>query len=353
MLLLRKVLGKGRTLWPRTWGKRIVILVCAGVLGITGAAQASSKSSFCIKCHEMLPEYQTWQASTHNRLECVVCHRDKLNLRALEPKHISTNYLLPLELKKPIPNSICESCHTQARTITPSGDIIVPHDKHLGAGVSCVDCHAGVVHGRITERQVTIDGNFERWDTAVGRTNMAWPYRTVGMSACLECHQERGNPVGCKACHKQIVEPATHQETGWLQAGDHGKSAIKDVNECNKCHSNSVSLSAVPLTDQVAAYARGNTLCLNCHLQRPPGHDQTWSSGHGAQAQQDKRGCLICHQERSASKSDKAAATVCLSCHGKRHPLPQTHNIPLTKDSKPIESCYRCHVEKVCTQCHR
>lgn len=352
MVSIRQILKKSKIRWSG-WTKRIILLTCTGVIGIAGAAEAAGKPSFCIKCHEMMPEYQTWQASAHNRLECIVCHRDQSYLRSLQPKHLKNDYLLPLELESPIPDSICEACHTQARTITPSGDIIVPHDKHLAQGVTCVRCHAGVAHGQITERQITIDGDFERWNTVAGRANMAWPYRTVGMSECLECHQERDAPLDCKACHQRIVEQETHQAEGWLMQKEHGQAAFQNVNECDKCHSNTVSLTAVPLTDPVAAYARGNTLCLNCHRQKPPSHNEVWSKAHGVQAQADKRGCLVCHQERSASKSDKAAATVCLSCHGKRHSLPPTHGIPLTKDSEVTESCYNCHVKKVCTQCHR
>ncbi|MFN7088791.1 MAG: NapC/NirT family cytochrome c, partial [Candidatus Paceibacteria bacterium] len=38
------------------------------------AAEFTSRSNFCSVCHYMKPFYESWKASSHDQIECQVCH---------------------------------------------------------------------------------------------------------------------------------------------------------------------------------------------------------------------------------------------------------------------------------------
>lgn len=341
--------------------KGILILISFSIIGIVSAMDVTSFPSVCGSCHEMKPEHVTWQASAHSQIACTNCHIEPGVIHLVQNKvqalnhvygHLRKNYYLPVQMKKTISNAVCENCHTEARKITPSGDIKIPHEKHLARGIACIKCHAGVAHGTIAERQVTIDGNFARWTPVLGRQNMVPQYRVISMNICIDCHKENKAPLNCETCHKKIVKPSSHLSSPWMQEGLHGQEALKDVNQCNKCHSNTKSYTGVHESDPVVDYTRSNTYCLDCHLKKPDSHNQNWAWQHGARARNDQRGCLICHQQGKAKKTDQATATTCESCHGQPHPIPQFHTIPLPKGTRPGDSCYTCHDQAQCTRCH-
>ncbi|MHB1404931.1 MAG: cytochrome c3 family protein [Desulfitobacteriaceae bacterium] len=361
MAVLRKIKLRWTALWSTALSKRLLIIAGFLALGIVGTIKVTSLPSFCGSCHEMNPEYATWQASAHDKIACVKCHiepgimplvKDKVEALNQVFEHVTKRYYLPLEIKKPIPNSVCESCHTEARTITPSGDIKIPHDKHLAQGIACVTCHSGVAHGTISERQVTIDGNFERWNSTLGRQNMVSSFRTLDMNQCLECHKERKAPQECKTCHTKIVPPPSHQTPAWVQNGVHGQEAFQSTTQCNKCHNNTLAFNAVHRSDPVTEYARSNTLCVTCHLKKPASHNVSWVAQHGNPASKNERSCLVCHESATVKKTDNAPATVCKSCHGQPHRIPTAHPIPLPKGTLPNSECYQCHQAAQCSRCH-
>lgn len=362
MAVLKKIKLHWTALWSTAFSRKLIIIAGFLTLGLISTIKATSLPSFCGSCHEMKPEYVTWQASAHDKIACVKCHIepgivplviDKAEALNQVFEHVTKRYYLPLQIKKPISNTVCESCHTEARKITPSGDIKIPHDKHLAQGISCVTCHSGVAHGTISERQVTIDGDFERWTPVLGRQNMVPAFRTIEMNQCLDCHKARNAPQECKTCHTKIIPPASHQTSAWVQEGVHGQEAFQSITECNKCHNNTLSFNAVHKSDPVTEYARSNTFCVTCHLKKPANHNSSWGSQHGISAGNNEKGCLVCHESATAKKTDNAPATVCKSCHGKPHPIPaSSHPIPLPKGTQPKAECYSCHQETTCTRCH-
>lgn len=347
----------------KTWLKRIILIGTFTIIGIAAMQKITYEPAFCGSCHEMKPQYVTWQASAHSKIACTSCHmepevsnlvQDKVLLLNWVYKHIKKSYFLPIELKKPMPNSVCESCHSDSRIITPSGDIKIPHDKHLAQGITCVTCHLGVAHGNIAQRQVTIDGNFDKWTSAVGLQNMVSTFRIVNMSQCTDCHKMNKAPLSCETCHKVIVTPPSHKTVSWVQEGQHGQEAYTDVQQCNKCHSNTLSDNLTHGSDVVASYVRSNTYCSDCHLKKPSSHKQDWSWQHGELSQKDKRSCMICHQQADKKQlAGKVVATTCNTCHGKPHSIPETgHPIPLPKGTRPGAQCYNCHSQQQCESCH-
>ena len=371
MSVFRKIGKAFSFIWSLRWFKRtflaisiLALLFLVLVVGIEATPQ-SVQAAFCASCHEMQPEYATFKASAHSDFSCAVCHTDyTMTQIVLHGKkkvlnevvgHFSQSYVLPLMLTKPLPNSVCESCHSPNRNLTPTGDSNLSREKHyehVEKGITCVTCHPGVAHGTIAERQATIGGDLGSWDLNTGHQNMSWQFRMIGMSKCMECHKAQNAPLECKACHIRIVLPATHSNPTWVKDGVHGQEAYKDINRCNTCHSYSRTANALSLKDPVAEYARTNTLCIDCHKTKPQGHDQDWSSQHGQKAQLEPKYCLVCHQQAGASKNDNLAVTTCNSCHKSKHKISPNHPVPIP-EGKPGGTCYTCHRAATCSKCHK
>ncbi len=289
------------------------IILVVGALGVGGIA-FTMRSEFCSSCHEMAPEYTTWQASAHSQIGCTDCHiepgvlnlmKDKMGAMVQVYKHVTKSYDSPIEYpvahKGMIKNEQCLKCHSSNRQYSPSGDIIVPHDKHIAKGVQCVQCHSGVAHGNIAEREVSKASNipFVQWTTTVAEQEMVPKFSRPRMDTCVKCHIERGVSTNCTLCHSDMGVPASHKDqVGWKVS--HGLSAEQDLKACDKCHSYGFT---EPIGDQklaVGQYARENQFCLDCHTKRPPNHgnkaDETWLSEHGGSVKSKAiQNCLACH----------------------------------------------------------
>ena len=332
-----------------------------------GAVKVSRWPGFCALCHEIRPEYATWRVSTHQKVTCTTCHfvpaadgkqPNLLGGELLALKRIYQQafglYFMPIELKAPIPNGVCLGCHSPNRRPTPGrSDLIIPHDKHLAQGLQCSLCHAGVVHGRIAERDKTLDSDFDRWTPKVARSELVPPFTSLEMADCLACHKERGVSTRCETCHTTIRKPKSHQSPAW-GSGEHGRAALSSVQECDLCH----SLTAEPLQVNAAtaagAYARGNTLCSGCHRRKPPGHAGNWRLRHGATPRADTAGCLTCHDTSRSIPNSRSNQVYCAQCHRQQHPNgpPPNHPAAVIRGQGPSGPCYGCHNQQACVRCH-
>ncbi len=328
-------------------------------VGVGGGRYLLNRSNSCGFCHEMKPEIVTWQASAHSKIECSECHGSVTGKLAYRngffkevASHFQNAYLLPITMDRPISNLRCMKCHSGKRHVSPSGDLKIPHDKHTQKGISCSECHRGVAHGNLALRQLTIDGNFNRWTPAVGREEMTGVNTGISMTACLECHRSKRVTLSCEACHREIVKPADHKVSDWAKL--HGKLARKDIKSCDKCHSYTVDFEITNIKDAVTEYVQTNTFCRECHLKRPQDHSDQWSAMHGAAANSDKKGCFVCHSRTRPMTSFKGTKTFCTQCHQGKHLNfnREVHPIPVPPGTKPGLSCQQCHSLKVCTRCH-
>lgn len=300
----------------------LIILV---VLGLGGALKLTMTPQFCFRCHVMAPEYYTWKASAHVQIPCTRCHIKpglgnlvihKLSALKEVTLYFTGTYDRPIKMSEKIDDEVCTQCHSTNRGITPSGDLIIPHDKHAAKKVQCVECHSGVAHGNIVGRKMTDDGNFQVWNPVYGQNQMAATFAEPKMNTCLACHIKRNVTQKCEACHTTISIPADHKVKDWYTT--HGHKAKGDLDYCNKCHSYSVNAKDVPVKDAVARYARGNVFCYKCHQTRPAGHSADWNIVHKKDVVNgDISGCLICHEYNQAGPAAKAVPTFCAKCHGK------------------------------------
>ena len=300
-------------------------LLILAVLGLAGALRFTTIPQFCSKCHVMAPEYYTWKASSHLQITCNRCHIEpgfgNLVIQQLSAfkevtLYFTGTYDRPIKMSNKIKDEICTQCHSNNRGITPSGDLIIPHDKHAAKKVLCVECHSGVAHGNIVARKMTDDGNYQVWSQEYGQEQMAATFAEPKMNTCLECHIKRNVTQKCEACHTTISLPPDHKVKDWDIT--HGHKAKLDLEYCNKCHSYSVEAKDVPVKDAVARYARGNVFCYECHQKRPAGHSEDWNIIHKQDAVNgDEAGCLVCHDYDQAGPQAKAVPTFCGKCHGK------------------------------------
>ena len=333
----------------------------------TGAVRLTMSSEFCSKCHVMQPEYVTWKASSHVQLSCTDCHikpglrnvvLHKISLFEELYLYFTGSYDLPIKMDHMLEDEICTSCHSMRRDFTPSGDLIIPHDKHAAKDVLCVQCHEGVAHGNIQERVLSEDTDFAAWTVEAGKKQMIKDYTEPKMNKCLACHIDPAKfgiknvqsvTQACEACHTQISMPPDHKVDKF--ASNHGPLVESEGLEyCNKCHSYSLEAKDVPVEDPVARYARGNVFCYECHQKRPQGHTGDWRMVHKKDVNNGNvSGCMVCHNNVKPKPEDKAVPTYCAKCHGKQDTgtePPDGNEKPPDEDEKPPEQPGKVKFEK-------
>jgi nitrate/TMAO reductase-like tetraheme cytochrome c subunit len=356
----------------------IILLFTVGFLGL----ETTSSSQFCASCHEMKPEYYTWKASSHSEVDCVNCHtgstkeeyaKAKANGLVQVFKKATQTYTAPIRMPNQIKDESCEKCHNIfTREVTPTGDLIIPHDKHKKEGIKCAQCHQGVAHGKIADRKMTYQTDYGKWDDMLGRAVMTEPkYIKPDMDTCMECHELRNGPLECSACHNTGMIPDSHKREEFkLQS--HGSHAQKDLEGCNKCHEYMSSeeitgFEPIPSVSQFLKieknkkqksefdYAKDNTFCIECHSKRPATHSTSFNTEHGKLAKHNQKKCLACHEYQQSSNGPSNIVT-CSSCHPSSHQnsaFRTKHPIPLAPGQKIQESCYQCHTETTCRNCHK
>ncbi len=359
----------------------LAVFFFAGFFGL----EATSSSKFCSSCHEMKPEYYTWKASTHNEVDCVNCHTDpvfrklakdksKGAIEALRKQSADTS-AAPIRMPKEVPDSACKSCHDMTkRHVTASGDLIIPHDKHMNKEIECTQCHSGVAHGKIADRKMTFKTDYEKWDQKVGTTAMAdLKFTRPDMDTCIDCHKARKITIECSSCHKSGMIPKSHKEADF-KTKIHGIQAGKELAKCNECHK---YMSKEPLegyeepstiekylkndnkqaqTKNHYNYAKENTFCQDCHNKRPASHGNNFISKHGKLANENQQLCLACHDINRTNTASKNQVN-CSSCHPSTHSQTymwrERHKIPIAKNQKPSGLCYTCHAKEKCSRCHK
>ncbi|MDA8234677.1 MAG: hypothetical protein M0Z31_07775 [Clostridia bacterium] len=275
-------------------------------------ARSQPEQNQCTGCHEMNPEILTWQLSSHSNVPCTACHNIKPAY--FQTKHDAKNFTRPIKIFEAIPNSVCEGCHSPNRVMTVSGDLIIPHEKHTKAGLTCVKCHSGVVHANIAERGLTTD--YETWNLEKARKAATKFYLQPSMWTCIDCHKQLRITRKCSACHTAIPDLPSHEQPSWQE--NHGKTARAAIGECTKCHVTPGAPKFVtPSTgDQAADFARAQAFCYNCHLKRPQTHGSSMVPLHpGKTKDKGIQNCLTCHNRQQPGTGSNVAGTYCNQCH--------------------------------------
>lgn len=281
------------------------VLLLVGVGGPT-AVTYSNTPEFCSSCHSMSDEFASWKVSPHaDAATCIECHSDPgaLGEMAAHVKGVRMLYMTianvepTLVMDHKIPNDYCEKCH-KMEVEQPKG-VMVNHQKHLKEGVTCQDCHAGLVH----------------------KANEFKPGNERFHNICIGCHAEKSvkletnGSTGCTACHSVLTEitPADH---GGHWMANHGKSSSKQ--NCGECHLAASAGSHGAMSQPASfAVAQQGDQCASCHQTTMP-HPTSYLQRHGADALSQGAGvCANCHSPLSpvTPKPDHAAANFCSNCH--------------------------------------
>lgn len=297
-----------RVSW-RYLGLIAAAVVVALVLVVYIPVAMTSTPSFCQNCHLMKEPAKLWEESTHANVNCVQCHVDPgvvktLEHKALSYKEIYLNFFgkggMPADVKLPS-NEACLQCHNLDRTISPSGDIKIPHRAHVEMrGLKCADCHFNVVH-----------------------TRRATPSGTPPMDVCYMCHDGKKAPNACSTCH---INPPDQKQAHPVNAlENHGKLARDRVEDCRRCHS------------------ERSGFCENCHSKPPASHQlATWRYTHKTVvAARGRETCLGCHKE-----------DFCKKCHQVQHP-PNWKQVHPEFAQGGGDPCLVCHSPSFCENCHK
>lgn len=241
----------------------VAILVFAVLPGVLAA-----QPWFFGKVPGLRAQYEPWASSTHAEARCEACHVPPATLTraAYRVRLVGEFYLsfLAPSRKPPIfktpTNQACLVCHSDLRTVSPKGDLQIPHRAHVNIlKMDCVTCHKYLVH------ELSPEGK-----------------HTPRMVDCLTCHDGDTAKDACTACHTQKAAPASHKSGDWLVT--HADEA--DDPECVTCHKWRADW------------------CVDCHKDRPRSHGADWRAVHGERVA-EHRNCEACH-----------GTGFCARCHG-------------------------------------
>ncbi len=274
-----------------------VIVVAVGTIGFV---EYSAQPSFCTKCHNMVPYYESWASSSHNMVPCISCHyapgikaeaMGKLQAANQVVKYVTGTYGL-----KPwaeIEDAAClrSGCHITRElesTVVFKG-IRFNHSAHLGElrrgkQLRCTSCHSQIVQGE---------------------------HLTVTESTCYLCHfKERtaSDPVGgCVGCH--TAPPRVISPVGF--AVDHA-DYVRDLVSCVSCHNNVIEGSG----------SAERSRCFNCHNEpERVGQFENTTRMHEVHIAEHNVECAQCHvpiEHRVVSHSGMFELD-CASCHQRVH----------------------------------
>jgi hypothetical protein len=264
--LLRRAHELGAPGWKRLAVRAGIPLALLGLFVLL-PGYVASQPAFLGRYPRFDAPYKTWSTSVHAKVSCQRCHRqpDTASQLTYGARMTGEFYLAlvapgrdPKLFEQPS-NESCRSCHTDLRTVSPKGDLNIPHRAHVDVlKLKCVDCHRYLVHDKSPEGK-----------------------NTPPMNGCLRCHDGKRAKNACSACHTDKVEPLTHRAADWLIVHPAKAGAA-----CNKCH------------------AWKTDWCADCHSKRPRDHAAAWRSQH-ALAVAKHRNCEACHK-----------ADFCIRCHG-------------------------------------
>ncbi len=278
-------------------GSWMVVGVGAATIALSVAAAyvATSSSEFCsATCHAMVPIGETWENSVHKEVPCIRCHEGRYGFSApqaivsrarsgvLEATDGSAEGAI-------VTSRLCLQCHASILKGTVQGPrgLLMSHREVIDRGSQCSDCHGDQ-----------------------GHTN---EIVTVGMAACLRCHDGINASAECVTCHPKGADAAiefTEQTFG-------SPVALKEKPDCGGCHSQTKCDAChglrMPHPDhfkepqthaKLAAFTRMHTLCYRCHVEadctgchQPFGaHGKNWFAEHAKVPRDESQWCNNCHR---------------------------------------------------------
>lgn len=170
-------LGKIRELLTLSGLSPRLRLLCFGSIGAllgmglyvghisNAASYLSDDPEACINCHIMIPQYASWQHSSHAKVascnDCHVPHNNEINKYFFKAKDgLRHSVLFTLRQERQVIACIPESqeviqencirCHAQTVSELKRSEVVAGSpNPHADTSRSCIECHREVPHGRV------------------------------------------------------------------------------------------------------------------------------------------------------------------------------------------------------------
>lgn len=366
--------------WKLLFATLFVLIVGGGAFG--GVLAFTNSPTFCASCHEMQPEFATFEASAHSQISCVQCHIQPgaVNMLTHKVKSMKEVYYhvtgIPEQIVQTpgeaIPNISCQQCHTTNRLVTASGDLMVNHKKHIDEGIPCITCHAGVAHGKIADRKLNTEKDRHLWTAENTKQLMTKKDMDPNMGTCIDCHDKvNKGQKPWEDISYSLPRQVEHGKKKEDLPADHAVHEEKDST------TQGIILQAIGLQ---LSDVKLSMECKTCHLEIniPKNHQvKKWGERHGNDAVKEVNKCVGCHEdakwikevpvddihERLKGSDDKETYTpdlnvvktstrtnkFCSTCHSNRPPGHLDSDQWLTKHAGQAKAkeekqrCYVCH----------
>lgn len=335
-----------RYIWA--FGIVVAIALIATVASGMDIYHRTEMPRFCRACHEMSPNFASWERSVHQKTKCVDCHaRPGLSgwaaakasgLRQLF-SHFRAKSTADIKAHmgdhhKALVEENCKRCHRRAARIKEKKTVAVAHKRHLDVGLNCIECHSRAI-AHPAPRKEGKQGKKENPLFAAAdchachdgkhRRGKAVAFSATEEARCTKCHLDAkaanshgGDDHKCTDCHE-------------AQKGRHYAYADKPVREiCAKCH------DTAETTYASAHKAVGEGRCGDCHQVMSPTHLYKTASAPSA------NGCLSCHRKLAALLKGRPEKLVSSFSDGDDD-LHVSHAGELGKEAYWCKRCHEAH----------
>lgn len=299
--------------------KRVLAAVGVTLLLTAVTGYTTQSDSVCKACHAGARHFERSEADPHRNVNCVRCHESAGAVGSVtlavptRVAHIVSAMVReqPAVSYPAVTGTACRRCHgavLEATSAIEDRALRVSHKEPVAAGARCLDCHL-------------LDS-----DQHISRT-------TVGMAACIRCHNDRDTSAECTVCHTDDVSKAVLASRS--RSAGNARELVPNPN-CYTCH------DPKP--------------CDACHGVRLPHPPEYASKGHMRDAatslwRNGGKTCFACHTQTRRS---------CYTgpCHEQEMPLHTTDgSFRITHQKEPVGSCDGCHNrygwwDNACQMCH-
>jgi len=285
-------------------------VVLAGILSVP-AADWYYKSSWgegCARCHEIRPNFQSWQHSSHRKVNCIDCHSSTLQTSFRRvASHLKGD--LPERVTLRTPDAIamvdrCARCHQQEFAQWRAGPHATTyariftdpeHNRKRRLMDDCLRCHGMHFEGSIGDvvTPVSLQGPWQLKDRS---------FINQPAIPCLACH----------AVHRP-GEPMTRAASRTGPKQEIARPSLALFDRRSRMPIALDALTVPPMLDRARPVKmspdRRQSLCYQCHAplasrEVGSGDDRTAIGVH------EGISCLACHQ-----KHGQWTRASCADCH--------------------------------------
>lgn len=274
----------------------VALLVFLGIPGASVVYESGGGES-CARCHEIAPNFHSWQQSSHKNVPCTSCHGDAFttdpdfhlgNLRRIVV-HFSGDLPERIHLRKrdvEAINARCQGCHEKAAAGWGAGGhgatyanifLRARHNHSRPLMNDCLRCHGMFEPGGI--------------DTVVTPVNAEGPWNLVSAPAdtraipCLTCHAVHVKDSIAEAEQAEDFTAFTYPSLGLYdrRSKEHIHASLLPTPQmldgarpvqvdsspatalCYQCHAPYANMQVGTNDDRTPRGAYEGMACLDCH----------------------------------------------------------------------------------------